>query len=123
MTQSPPETLIQYKTAQDSRKFGNAKDELREVDVQAEAADVQAQAVVQQAGGEPAGRGDVRPTVRSGEGEKQRTEQTNREQIVPDRSQDEGALSQVRDPEDVQRVFFLGSETCLHLRRKGEKNA
>lgn len=42
----------------------------------------------------------------------------NGERIAPDGSQDEGALSQVRDPEDVQYVFLLGCEPCLHLRRK-----
>lgn len=57
MTQSPPKSLIQHKAAQDSGDFGAAKYELRDVDVEAEAADVQAQAVVEQTGGEPAGEG------------------------------------------------------------------
>lgn len=33
LTQSPPQTLVQHKTAQDGGKFCSAKDELREVDV------------------------------------------------------------------------------------------
>lgn len=72
LTQSPPQTLVQDKAAQDSGKFRSAKDELREVDVQPKAADVQAQPIVQQTGGEPASRGERlgRPSgqVKTGKG-------------------------------------------------------
>lgn len=46
----------------------------------------------------------------------------NGKQIEPDGSQDEGALSEVGDPEDVKCVFFPGRETRFCLQRKGEKN-
>lgn len=63
-------------------------------------------------------RGRVRWTVRSGEDGK-RNAPSGR--LAPDGSQDEGALSQVGDPEDVQDVFLLWCEPCLCLRRKGKK--
>lgn len=49
LTQPPPQTFVQNETGQDGRNFHEAKDKLREVDVHAKAANIQAQPVVQQA--------------------------------------------------------------------------
>lgn len=51
-----------------------------------------------------------------------RWENEHGDQIAPNGSQDQGALSQVGDPEDIKGVFFLGSESGLRLRRKADKN-
>lgn len=48
LTYSSPNVLIESQIAQVCRNFNNAKDELREVDIHAKTADIQAQSIIEQ---------------------------------------------------------------------------
>lgn len=61
LSRPPPDALVESQTQQAPWDFHGAEDQLRDVDVHAETADVQTQAVIDETGGDPGNRAAESP--------------------------------------------------------------
>lgn len=112
----PAQALQEGQTPQPSRELDHAEDELREVDVKAEVPHVETQPVVHQAGSKPAvevrGRSSAAcPGLGAAAVAPEEAEHS------PHVAHDDGALPQIRDPEDVQHGPSLRRSFNFYLKK------